>query len=459
MACQPSRRGSRIRALAALALLPVLVSAGGDRCGALTSLASPTLEITSAAEEAGACRVTGFARPNPKSRIGFEFRLPVTRWTGRYVQMGTGGFAGMLFPNEVAAEARRGNAAGMTDSGHQDDRMSAAWADGNRQAVTDYGHASIKATSDVARKLVAAYYGRPARWRYFVGCSNGGRQGLVAAARYPRDWNGVLTGSPANPWTEQLSRMARLQHDLRALGPIDLASKLPMIQQAALASCPAGSVSFGAARDPRQCRFDPASLSLPARETQALRLIIAAGYEPTTADAPESWAKWVLGNGSGQAAFADQAFRHLLQTAPDWTLDGFDEASDRAIASRIAPTLDASPDLRAFANRGGRILSYAGWADHVIAPRLSLEFYAAAARRSGDLSGFYRLFMIPGMGHCQGGIGPTSFGQAGMIGSGAPQTDIRAALQAWVEQGRIPDTIIASNETGDTITIAREASH
>jgi feruloyl esterase len=429
-----------------LATAPLIVSATADRCAELIRLSSPDLTITEAAPVRGACRITAIARPTPLSRVGIEMRLPLEGWTGRYVQLGTGGFAGMIFPGALADEVRRGNAVAMTDSGHAADRMTAAWAAGNREAVIDYGYRSIKATSDTAHRLIRAFYGGPPRVRYFVGCSNGGRQALMAAQRYPDDWDGILAGSPANPWTEQLYRHAALQHRLAglALSP----DRLPQIQQAALASCPPGSVRNGVATDPRLCRFNPEKAGLTPAETAAVHAIMAAGYEPTSAAQPDGWARWIVGAHPGQRDFAEQAFRYLLQSAPNWKLEDFDPAPARAAASRAAPILDVAPDFARFRTKGGKILSYFGWADALIAPRLALDFHAKA-KASPD---FYRLFMVPGMGHCQGGVGPVDFGQSADAPAAAanPDHDIRMALERWVEQGRPPDRLISTDpKTGN----------
>ena len=147
------------------------------------------------------------ARPTQKSEISFELWLP-DGWTGRYAQLGNGGFAGNIDHPSLAAEIRRGNAAAMTDTGHKAGQFDASWALGQPEKVIDYGYRSIKATSDAANLLIGRYYDRPAQRRYYIGCSNGGRQALMAAQRFPEDWDGVLAGSPAMQWTRQLATFA-----------------------------------------------------------------------------------------------------------------------------------------------------------------------------------------------------------------------------------------------------------
>lgn len=397
-----------------------------------------------------ACRVRGVARPVPGSQIGFELWLPQRGWNGRYYQIGNGGFAGSIHSPSLAAEAARGNAASATDTGHRADAFDASWAENNPVAVVDYGHRSIKATSDAAATLIRAFYGRAARRRYFAGCSNGGRQALMAAQRYPDDWDGILAGAPANPWTEQLTTLARLQTRLRAdptawLPP----AKLPLIQRAALASCPAGTVVNDVATDPPACRLDIAALTcrgeergdcLTAVQAESLRQIIAAGYQPTAAAYPDNWDRWILNADPGaqsQSRFASQAERFLF-------------GGGTSASTHMREVLDTGhAAYERFRARGGRIISYFGWADAVISPDMGLDHYRRVAARAGgptSARSFYRLFMVPGMGHCQGGLGADSFGQSPVsppIWRDAAH-DIRVALEMWVETGRPPDALIAA---------------
>lgn len=450
--------------------------AAGDRCAALRHLAIDNVEIESAQlvsgafaapdgstiETAPACRVRGIARPIPASRITFELWLPRDRWNGRYYQLGNGGFAGNIHFPSLAAEVARGNAAASTDTGHVGTGFDASWAAGRPERIVDYGHRSIKATSDAAHRLIRAYYGRPAHRRYFAGCSNGGRQALMAAQRYPEDWDGIIAGAPANMWTRQLTTFASLQHRLRSVpGAWIPPAKLPAIQRAALASCPPGSVRGGVAENPPACRFDPARLLCRAAETdhcltapqvESLRRIQAAGYEPTSAAAPDGWRDWILKvdpKANSQLTFATEAFRYLFGRGPRWTVRQFDRERDE-VDPRLQRVLDADAlDYGAFRRRGARIISYFGWADPVISPRTGLAYYRRVAAAAGGYvpaQDFYRLFMVPGMAHCQGGVGPVSFGQSIIAPplSGHRRHDIRAALEAWVEQGIPPDELIAT---------------
>jgi len=464
-----------VLALVKVLALLLATAAPDPRCLGLADLSSADMTIERAELSVSApaptneparriCRVRGVARPGPSSRVGFEVWLPAQGWTGRYVQLGNGGFAGNIDLPGLAAESAHGNAAAMTDTGHRADRFDASWAAGQPERIADYGHRSIKATSDAARALIRAYYGRAPDHRYFVGCSNGGRQALMAAQRYPQDWDGIVAGAPANLWTDQLVSFASLQHHLRTRPGAWIATgKLPAIQRAALAACPPGSVARGAAQQPESCRFDPAVLlcrgaetdtCLTARQVESVRRIQAAGFEATAAAAPDGWARWIVNpdpSAPSQLTFAVQAFRYLFGANPRWSIADFDPDHARPPAE-IRRLLDAETlDFSAFRARGGRIISYFGWADALISPHASLAYYRRVMRRTGGPErtlDFYRLFMVPGMAHCQGGVGPTSFGQslpAPSLGDDR-RYDIRRALEAWVERKLAPDQLIAAGD-------------
>jgi len=418
-----------------------------------------------ALDVAPTCRIRATARPTPGSRIAFELWLPRSGWNGRYYQLGNGGFGGSIHYPSLAAEIARGNAALLSDTGHSGTGFDARWAAGGPDLVVDFGHRAIKASSDAARALIAAYYGRPADRHYFAGCSGGGRMALMAAQRYPDDWDGILAGAPANLWTRRLFGFAALQHRLRATPGAWLPpAKLPAIQRAALAACPAGTVRDGYAADPRSCRFDPRRLlcrggdnpeCLTAAEVETVRLIQAEGFEATSAAAAEGWADWILNadSDSGHIRFATEAMRFFFRTATDWEVARFDPARDRAPAwLRTAVDAD-SLDYSRFRARGGRIISYFGWADPALPPHAAVDYYRRVEARMGGVAAtrqFYRLFMVPGMGHCQSGPGPDSFGQS-MVSPpllADPEHDVRLALEAWVERGRPPNRLVAVNRRG-----------
>ncbi|MFL6753596.1 MAG: tannase/feruloyl esterase family alpha/beta hydrolase [Sphingomicrobium sp.] len=429
-------------------------------------------------EVPASCRITGIIRSTSDSEIGFELWLPDS-WNGRFSQLGNGGFAGNIDHPSLANEIRRGNAAAMTDTGHKGNQFDASWAMGHPQKIIDYGYRSIKETSDAAQMLIGEYYGRPPRRRYFIGCSNGGRQALMAVQRYPADWDGIIAGSPAVQWTRQLATFAAIQHRLR-IDPRNwiAAEKLPAIQRAATSAC--GRAAFHGSQcrlDTRMllCRGKEVSDCLGPRAAATLELIQSGqadarlkgpglGFAATAAAVPGNWDQWILNpdrRAPSELAFATQAFRYLVLGRADWEVEDLDVRRDLALVSgrtiagrRLADILDADdPDLGRFERHGGKLIMYVGWADAVISPEGGVAYYRELARRMGlaRTKSFARLFVAPGMQHCQGGALPSSFGQAWV----APPLradanhDIRRALETWVEQGLAPASLTAVKYQGD----------
>ncbi|MGH8237440.1 MAG: tannase/feruloyl esterase family alpha/beta hydrolase, partial [Steroidobacteraceae bacterium] len=435
------------------------------------------------------CRIQGEANPSRDSQIRFELWLPAREWNGRYYQLGNGGYAGAIPYALMAAELRRGNAVAATDTGHRSSEpFEATWARGHPEKIVDYGWRSLKVTSDAALALIHAYYGAAAHHRYFAGCSNGGRQALIAAQRFADDWDGILAGAPALDWSRQLASFAWMQHALRNDSESWISpAKLPAIQRAALDSCgPAARVVDGVPLDPRECRFDPAALKckgeeasqcLTAKQAVALSRIqqgprdpatgahLYFGFEPTAAALPENWERWILNvdaTAPAQLKLGEQFFRNMVFAEAEWRLADFDAARDFALAqttqtagqplSRVLNATDA--DLTHARQRGTKLLMYFGWADALISPRAAVAYYEKTIERTGDLQktqAFFRLFMVPGMTHCQGGPGPNAFGQSALTPglSEDAEHDMRRALEAWVERGIAPRKIIAAKYVND----------
>ena len=418
--------------------LPLLGAAPRDRCAALRDTAIPGLEITAATLVGDACRIEAVARPRVNAAIGIEMWLPApARWSGRYYQMGNGGLAGRIDRPTLSAAAARGDVAAATDTGHKGDGFDARWAVGRPDLIEDYAYRSIKVTADAAAAVTGAYYGRPAKRRYFMGCSFGGRQALVAASRWPADWDGVIAGAPAADWPARLAGFARIQRALRVapggwIAPGRIAGLVAVVRNACGV---AGHCTISALR--RACRVGRKNACLTTAQEASLTTIEAAGYPLRDAD-PAEWTRWIVNldvAAPSQLTLATQAFRYLLADNARWSIGD----TTTARADRIA--LFRIDGLRAFAARGGKILSYFGGADAVLPP----AFAIADARRLGATTAFYRLFPVPGMAHCQGGTAPTAFGQS--LGAPSlrddPTHDIRRALEAWVEGGKAPTVISA----------------
>jgi hypothetical protein len=420
------------------------------------------------------CRVAGIATPSSDSNIKFEVWLPAAEWNGRLWGVGNGNFAGYMPYKSLGAELAEGYAAVGTDTGHEAGPTDASWAIGHPEKLVDYGYRAVHEVTVRAKRIVAEFYGRNPARSYFSGCSNGGRQGLMEAQRYPDDYDGILAGAPVLDQTHLNEGFAWIDFVVLGEKAANLpSSKLPAIQAAALAACDSlDGVEDGVIDDPRRCRFDPTALLCKDSETDrcltksqltALQEIYAGlvlpgaagiirGYSPG-AEA-EGWDGWITGNNgdTGFHQFALGYFSGFVFGDSKWDYRSFDLDRDTRLAEkRLASILNATDaDLNRFAARGGRLILYHGWADPGIQPLTTVDYYDRVRDTLGrkKTAGSVRLFMVPGMLHCAGGPGPNSFGQFA-AGTGDPNTKIGAALQRWVEAGIAPERIIATKRAND----------
>ena len=466
-----------------------LPAAADDACQALAGVALAHARVESATWQPGAdfpakadrlaahagahCAVRVVSHPTPDSDIHIELWLPPTdAWNGKYLQKGSGGWGGEVYTYALVTPLNRGYATAVTDDGHVGDGT-AGFSVGHPQKIRDFGYRAIHETSVLSRRLIAAYYRRALRQAYFVGCSDGGREALMQAQRFPSDFNGIVAGAPAARWSHLMTAFVA---NARLLDGAPLpASKLAAIQKASLASCDAlDGVGDGIVDDPRRCRFDPAAIQckdgdngdcLTAGQVATVRALYAGptdpvtgarihpGLEPGMEDDGGSWRVWILGGEQRKFGFSN--FADLVYQRRGWDPSGSDIHRDLVAAQeREAPYLDAfNPDLRAFRAHGGKLLLFHGWGDAAVPPRGTIEYVQDVGNfmvRHGEpanLDDFARLFMVPGMGHCWGGPGATSFGNEEVPPSGLPQDadhDIVMALDRWVTKGKAPEQLIAT---------------
>jgi hypothetical protein len=425
------------------------------------------------------CRVVAQAKPTADSDIWIEVWLPITGWNGKLQAIGNGGFAGLIDDTQLGAAMSQGYAATATDTGHAGSPLDANWALGHPEKVVDFGHRGIHEMTRVAKEAVRAFYGKAVQRSYFAGCSDGGREALMEAQRYPADYDGVLAGAPANYWTALLSTAVSdtqaLTRDPASFIP---PSKIPAISAAVLAACDElDGVRDGILNDPRQCRFDPATIQcqagqdtdhcLTAAQAAALKQIYAGphdaqghevfpGFLPGAEDGQGGWGLWILGPTPAKslmAAFGIGYFSNMVYEKSGWDYQTFTvEAGLKSAEEKTASALNAiDADLKPFKARGGKLLLYHGWDDPAIPAINTVNYYQSVIAKMGqrDADSFVRLYMVPGMQHCDNGPGPDSFGQVGKLTFEDPQHSINAALQRWVEKGAAPSTIITSKYAAD----------
>ncbi len=461
-----------------------IISAESVAAGALSLPPAPGVPAPSLADTPAFCRVKGTLQPTDDSSIGFEVWMPTSGWNGKFVQLGNGGLGGAIGYASMVKEIKNRYATAATDDGHQGTPTDASWAIGHPEKVKDFAYRAVHETSEEAKRIISAFYEHAAKYSYFKGCSEGGREALMEAQRFPDDFNGILVGAPGHYWTEL---MAAFVWNAQALN--DPANYIPepkrrTIEDAALAACGTqDGVTDKFIKDPMSCRFDPSTLlckgvdsdsCLTARQLEAIKKVysgpktpgtgqqISPGYEPGTEAEPGipgiSFASYILGWGPGQsldATFTTSFYGGFVFNDAKWKFTDFDFEKDVATTeAKVGAILNASnPDLKAFKAHGGKMLHYHGWNDGSPPPRHSVDYYEKVMAKMGSLEkteDFYKLYMVPGMMHCGTGPGPNSFGN---FLDFAPASDadhnIFDALEGWVEKGVAPDKIIATKYDGD----------
>ena len=422
------------------------------------------------------CRVQGVSRPSSDSSIFFEVWLPAAdRWNSRFLSAGEGGYAGSPNYTRNGLDGgmdeilRRGYATAGTDTGHN--AGDPWWAVGHPEKAVDYLYRAKHLTTVAAKGLIAAYYGKPASYSYFSSCSNGGRQGLLEAQRYPEDYDGLIIGAP---WNFQSHSNAGFVWDAQALntpGAGIPATMLPVVNAAVLAACDTNDgLADGIVADPRTCHFDPSVLACQGTDTEkcltpaqiaALKKIYAGPRNPRTGEqifpgfAVGSEAAWtgMVGNLSA-AGLPNGYFANLTFEDPNWDFRTFDFDKDMKTADlKVGKLGNATAlDYSAAMQRGVKIIQYHGWTDQTLQPAYSPEYYDQVVRANGGLKTtqtFYRLYMVPGMNHCYGGPGASNFGGTGqqIPPSRDPVHDIQSALETWVEHHVPPGQLVATRYT------------
>lgn len=435
------------------------------------------------------CRVRAAAAASPDSRIEVEVWLPAANWNGKLRGLGNGGFAGEIDYLSLAFALSEGYAAAATDTGHTGSQLEAAWALGHREKVADFGYRGIHEMTLTAKAVAEAYYRHRVAHSYFVGCSDGGREGLMEAQRFPSDYNGILAGAPANNWVHMFTNaLNTLQSFARNPATYIPSSKLPAISNAVIKACDANDgVADGILEDPRQCHFDPTVLLCTGTETdacltsfqvQGLRSLYAGtrdsngnaifpGYVPGGEEGPGGWAAWITGSTSGHSlmgAFTQGYFTDMVYENPSLDLGTLDvNQALRAAEEKTGAQLDAiNPDLEAFLASGGKLILYHGWSDPAISPLNTINYFKAMQTAIGEQKqqASVRLFMVPGMQHCTGGRGADSFGQSSLHSSAepdGPDSDITLALEQWVEQSKAPEQVNATKYVDEGA--AKQASY
>ena len=407
------------------------------------------------------CRVTVTSKPSADSDIKIEVWLPSSGWNGKFQAVGNGGWAGTIPYAAMGAALTRGYATAGSDTGHS--TPGASFAVGHPEKLVDYAHRSLHETAVHAKAIVAAHYGRKPTAAVWNGCSTGGNQGLTLASMYPGDFDAIIAGAPPDP-RARLHGVRLLAHRTvhRSSASYIPPEKYPVIHKAVLEACDArDGVKDGVLENPRSCRFDPTVLQckgadgpscLTAEQAETARALYSDVRHPRTRRVlyspllvPGSELNWGILAGPQPFANAAEAFKYLVAKDASWDPSRFNGDADLELMDVMGAVLNTpSPNLKPFFAGGGKLLMYHGWNDQQVPAMSSVSYFTRVVDAAGSsaVGKSIQLYMVPGMNHCQGGVGTDTF-------------DKVAAIEQWMAQGRAPDQIVASHATEGKIDRTR----
>jgi feruloyl esterase len=396
------------------------------------------------------CRVQMVLKPTPDSNINVDLWLPTQSWNGKFLAVGNGGWAGSIQGYGDMQEAlRRGYATAGTDTGHTAaDGANGMFALGHPEKIVDFAYRALHDMTVKSKRLIDVYYSKPLDYSYYKGCSTGGRMGVMAAQRYPGDYDGIIAGALANRHIHMHTAgwyrgVDLTRHPERQLPE----AKAKLVDDAVMAKCDV--LHEGFLNNPRECSFDFKTLACGKGKSGDTCLTPG---ELTTVQNFYGGTK----NSKGELIFSGQAISVRLPAimapqdpAAQGTFDtvrilGFQNASydwhnfdldrDMPLIDKATGFVDAvDPDLRAFEAAGGKLLLYAGWNDNTITPENTVYYYESVLREMGpEQADWMRLFLVPGMQHCGNGPGPNTF-------------DSLAVLEQWREKDAAPAQILGTN--------------
>ena len=447
-------------------------------CDALKTISLPRVTITAAefvaagaqapgrgrggaaAPLPGHCRVAATLAPSADSHIEMELWLPTDNWNGKFLAVGNGGWAGSISFDAMASGLRRGYATASNDTGHKG--ATAAFAVGHPEKLIDFAYRAMHEMAVHSKAIIQAFYNRGPRLSYYEGCSTGGRQGMMAAQRFPEDFDAIIAGAPVYNMVHLNVSQVALQVDmLKNASRLVPAEKRTLFANSVVAACDQrDGVKDGIISEPRACKADPAALACTAADpstalgagsadclTAAQVENARSAYAPVTTKSgalvypgrsPGFESGWRIPTPGAplNPLFTDMV-RFVGRQDPNWDPMTFDLETDLALALKHAGVVEASdPNLAKFKARGGKLLLYHGWADPGPAPENTINYYEAVNRTlKGRQDDWMRLFLMPGVGHCGGGVGPD-------------RADFLGALERWREEGVAPGQIIATRSPG-----------
>jgi feruloyl esterase len=405
------------------------------------------------------CRVAITMKPSSDSSIDMEVWMPAENWNNKFQMVGNGGWAGTMSFPAMQAALREGYATATTDTGHKGG--DAIFALNHPEKLVDFAYRAVHETVVKSKTLITAYYGKAPKFSYWNGCSTGGRQGLMEAQKFPDDFDAIVAGAPADYQThlhawDMMVAVGIRKDDQHFVS----APKLAALNKAVLAACDAADgVKDGLLNDPRKCKFDPATLSckngedkddcLTPAQLESVKLVLSPAKKKNgelifPGKEPGSETAWSMlsQRSPNPAGLSQGTFQYATYQDANWDWHNFDLDRDTSAADEKFGYVNATSDLNAFKNRGGKLLMYHGWSDTAISPENSINLYTNIVQKTGSKSeNWIKLYMIPGMGHCQGG--------------GTDQFNKMAVIERWRESNSAPESIVAAHVTGNNVEMTR----
>ena len=404
------------------------------------------------------CRVAATLTPSSDSDIKIEVWLPASaegsggqasRWNGKLQAVGNGAWAGTISYPAMATALAAGYGTVSTDTGHVGGN--ANFMVGHPEKLVDFEERSVHEMTVTAKAIAAVYYGSAPKQAYFNGCSTGGRQALTAAQRYPADFDAIVAGAPANFAKRQaFGQIWAWQATHKDEASMLTAEKYAVLHKAVIDQCDAlDGVKDGVLENPTRCKFDPKVVEckngdgpdcLTAAQVEAARKIYAGASNSKTGEPlypglqPGSENGWGASVAARPVGYAEDFFKYVVFKDEKWDPKALNYDEDIPVTDRTATGLNAvDADLTKFIAHGGKLLIYHGWSDPGIPPYNSVNYYNSVLKATpkNAAQDAVRLFMVPGMGHCGGGDGTSTF-------------DMAAAIDKWVETKKAPVEIPAT---------------
>jgi hypothetical protein len=410
------------------------------------------------------CKVSG----RISKEIDFVLLLP-QNWNGRFLMSGGGGFVGTI-QNNLIRYVNTGYITVGTNTGHRGNPLTAEWALNNMERQINFGRLAVHRTATVSKSIINSFYCNYPVFSYFLGCSRGGGQAMVEAQFYPEDFNGIVAGAPAFNWPAigaKYMQGCQLNYpDAKNLTkPVITGDNLKLLQEHVLKQCDnIDGLNDKIINDPRDCKFDFSKLPVcpddnagPNCITKQQLAAIKAIYSPLLVEDKEvypsfpfgleaekgSWDAWIAGSGqlpSLHYMFGTNMLKFLVYNNPAWDYTKYDFKKFFDDTRYASSYLDATQtDYSDFKKARGKMIMYHGWNDAALSAYATIQHYEDAMKKDRDLQSYIRLFLLPGVLHCDGGTGPDN-------------VDWVKLIQDWTESDKTPDRVIFSKkENGKTL--------